>query len=74
MALNPLLHFLGEPHNELFQYHLIIDLVDVTSLSHQPFAAHVPELLSHHVGPATFAQVQWPEAMTLLLWAKADLL
>ncbi len=54
VALDPLRGLLRQPRDELLQHHPIHYLVDIVSPSQQPSAARVPELLSHHEGPAVF--------------------
>ncbi|MGL6083553.1 MAG: hypothetical protein ACRC4N_14255 [Gammaproteobacteria bacterium] len=72
VALDPLRGLLGEPRDELLQHHPIHYLVDIVSPGQQPSAARVPELLSHHEGPAVFPQLQRSEALTMLFGVQAD--
>lgn len=72
MALDPLRCLLGQSHYKLLQHHLVDDLVHVASLDHQPSAAGVPELLSHHEWVAALPQIQQPESLAMLLRGEAD--
>ncbi len=58
VALDPLRGRLGEPRNKLLQHHLVDDMVDAAFPGQQPSAAGVPELMSHHEGPAVLPQLQ----------------
>ncbi len=72
VALDPLRGRLRELRNKLLQHHLVDDMVDAAFPGQQPSAAGVPELASHHEGPAVLPQLQWTEALAVLLGAPAD--
>ncbi len=72
VALDPLRGRLREPRNKLLQHHLVDDMVDAAFPGQQPSAAGVPELVSHHEGPAVLPQLQWTKALAVLLGAPAD--
>ncbi len=48
VALDPLGRSTGKPSDELLQHHQIDHSLDIALLSHEPLAASIPELLSHH--------------------------
>ncbi len=72
VALDPLRGRLREPRNKLLQHHLVDDMVDAAFPGQQPSVAGVPELVSHHEGPAVLPQLQWTKALAVLLGAPAD--
>ncbi len=72
VALDPLRGRLREPRNKLLQHHLVDDMVDAAFPGQQPSAAGVPELASHHEGLAVLPQLQWTEALAVLLGPPAD--
>ncbi len=72
VALDPLRGPLRDPRNKLLQHHLVDDIIDAAFSGQQPSAAGVPELVSHHEGPAVLPQLQRPEALAVLLGAPAD--
>ncbi len=63
VALDPLRGPLREPRNKLLQHHLVDDIIDAAFPGQQPSAAGVPELVSHHEGPAVLPQLQRTEAL-----------
>ncbi len=53
--------------HKLLQHHTVDDLLDAAFPGQQPSAAGVPELVSHHEGPAVLPQLQRMEALAVLL-------
>ena len=72
VALDPLRGLLGQFGDELFQYHLVDNVLDVASVGHQPSAARVPELLRHDEGSAGLFQAQGSEPLAMLFRGPAD--
>ncbi len=73
VALDPLRGRLREPRNKLLQHHLVDDMVDAAFPGQQPSAAGRPGAGEPStIGPAVLPQLQWTEALAVLLGAPAD--
>lgn len=65
--MDPLCNLPGQASYELLQYHTVSVSLDIASLSQEPFAAGIPELLGHHEGSVAFAQIQGMESLAPVL-------